>query len=214
MSVYDDIKSKIQISSVAREYLVLKKVAEGRYIALCPFHGEKTPSFQVDDNRQSFRCYGCSLQGDVVDFVEKIESISHQEAVKRLKVEAGIEDEFMTPSQKRSVEAEKKKRMQALGRCRQWKSSLIRELVLYTNAQWKIYRTASRQFLSTQTEELEKQMEDSFNEAVSRESAIDDLEAMSETDLMEWHGTMNTWSGVKNPRWVLGGWRRKMVAGG
>jgi len=212
MSDYEDIKSRIKISSVVSEYLSLKPIGRDRFQAICPFHGEKTPSFNVDDSRKFFKCFGCGQSGDVIDFVEKIEGISHLDAVKRLKIEAGIEDSFLTPSQKKVAEAQKKSRMQLLDRCRKWKSSLVSDLITYTNAQWKIHRVSARQMRDTPTEELEKQYADSMAEAISREKALVELESMSDSVLLEWYSTVKSWLGVKNPRWVLSGWRKEMTA--
>ena len=62
----------------------------GTYWACCPFHGEKTPSFCVDKERQFFYCYGCHTGGDVFTFVQKIENSTFPEAVKTLAGRANI----------------------------------------------------------------------------------------------------------------------------
>ena len=74
---YEDFKKQVKDSSdivdVIGGYISLQK--KGRYYwACCPFHGEKTPSFSVDKERQFFYCYGCHTGGDVFTFVQKIEN--------------------------------------------------------------------------------------------------------------------------------------------
>ncbi len=217
MTDYDQIRSKILLSNLVKEYVPsLKSYGKDRYKALCPFHSERTPSFYLDDDKGTFVCYGCSIHGDVVDFLQNIEVLDHGEAVKRLKSEAGIEDLFMTKTQKRTYEIDQCNRLQKIAAFRKWKTSLILDLVMYTNAQWKVMRTTSRQYRITPTEELEKQIQDSLSEATSRESALDTLESMPDVDLMEWHDTASVWSKVKRPKWYLSSWRLDMArsAGG
>jgi len=208
---YDDIKSRLTLSTLVLQYAQIKKYGDGKWKGLCPFHMEKTPSFYVDDNHGSFTCFGCGKKGDIVDFTQDIEAISHIEAVKRLKHEAGIEDHFMTKSQKRDFEVYQKKRMDMIKSFRRWKQKIIDDLISYTNAQWKIYRTANRQNRTTPTEELEDQIRDSFAEASSREEALSKFEEMKEVECLEWYNSISSWSGVKNPRWFLSGWRKELL---
>jgi len=210
---YDDIKSRLTLSTLVLQYVQIKKYGDGKWKGLCPFHLEKTPSFYVDDNHGSFNCFGCSVRGDIVDFTEKIEAISHTEAVKRLKHEAGIEDHFMTKSQKRDYEVFQRKRMETIKSFRRWRQKIIDDLISYTNAQWKIYRTANRQSRITPTEELEEQIRSSLSEASSREEALSKFEEMKEVECLEWYNSISSWLGVKNPRWLLSGWRKDLVNG-
>jgi len=90
---YEDFKRQVKDSSdivdVISGYVSLQK--KGRYYwACCPFHGEKTPSFCVDKERQFFYCYGCHTGGDVFSFVQKIENSTFPEAVKTLAGRANI----------------------------------------------------------------------------------------------------------------------------
>ena len=62
----------------------------GRYFRVsCPFHSEKTPSFYVDAERQRFKCFGCGVSGDVIDFVMKHKNISFRDALKYLGISGG-----------------------------------------------------------------------------------------------------------------------------
>ena len=90
---YEDFKKQVKESSdivdVIASYVSLQK--KGRYYwACCPFHGEKTPSFCVDKERQFFYCYGCHTGGDVFTFVQKIENSAFPDAVKTLAGRANI----------------------------------------------------------------------------------------------------------------------------
>ena len=91
MEFKDQVKSSVDIVKVAGEYVRLKRVgATGRYLGLCPFHQEKTPSFNVNQPRQIFKCFGCGESGDVFAFVEKIEGLTFYEALTQLAERNGI----------------------------------------------------------------------------------------------------------------------------
>ena len=64
----------MKLSEVIGEYVDLKKWGNGKYLGLCPFHNEKTPSFTVDDNKGRFHCFGCRASGGLTDF-----SLTNQE---------------------------------------------------------------------------------------------------------------------------------------
>jgi DNA primase len=78
------LKSSVDIVRVIGEYVRLRKASGNRYQGLCPFHKEKTPSFSVYTHIQAYKCFGCGEHGDVIKFVEKIESLSFYEALKVL----------------------------------------------------------------------------------------------------------------------------------
>jgi DNA primase len=93
-SFLEDIRGRVTISSV-----VGRKVAwdrrksnpgKGDYWACCPFHGEKSPSFHVDDRKGRYHCFGCKVSGDIFTFLVEKEGLSFPEAVERLAGEAGL----------------------------------------------------------------------------------------------------------------------------
>jgi DNA primase len=91
MEFVDQLKSSIDIVKVAGEYVRLKRLgATGRYVGLCPFHQEKTPSFSVNQTRQFYKCFGCGVGGDTIKFVQEIEGLSFWETVKMLAERYGI----------------------------------------------------------------------------------------------------------------------------
>src|SRR6185437_11303638 len=72
-------------------YLRLKRSgASGRWIGLCPFHQEKTPSFSVNQTRQFYKCFGCGKGGDALNFVMEIDGLTFPEALKQLADRNGI----------------------------------------------------------------------------------------------------------------------------
>jgi len=96
------IRSASDIVDVIGSYLPLKK-AGANFVALCPFHKEKSPSFNVNPHRQIFHCFGCHKGGDVFTFVKEYENIGFMDAVRRLAERAKIPLEFdQTPGEQQS----------------------------------------------------------------------------------------------------------------
>ncbi|HSO30060.1 MAG TPA: DNA primase [Candidatus Sulfomarinibacteraceae bacterium] len=85
-----EVKSRLNIVDVIGESVQLKK-AGTTYKGLCPFHGEKTPSFTVTPARDSWKCFGCGLGGDVFSFVMQRDSVPFPEALRTLANKAGVE---------------------------------------------------------------------------------------------------------------------------
>jgi DNA primase len=85
-----EVKSKVSIVDVVGEAVQLRK-AGTTYKGLCPFHGEKTPSFVVTPARETWHCFGCGEGGDVFSFVMRHEGLTFPEALKRLAAKAGIQ---------------------------------------------------------------------------------------------------------------------------
>jgi DNA primase len=84
------VKQQADIVRVIGEYITLKKSGAQNYSGLCPFHGEKTPSFSVHVTRQFYHCFGCGVSGDVFKFVQEIDKVSFPEAVKIVAQKCGI----------------------------------------------------------------------------------------------------------------------------
>ena len=76
------LKQQADIVRIIGDYVKLRKAGAQNYAGLCPFHGEKTPSFSVHATRQFFHCFGCGVSGDVFTFIQKIENITFPEAVR------------------------------------------------------------------------------------------------------------------------------------
>ena len=85
-----ELKARNDITEIISSYVSLKR--RGRnMVGLCPFHGEKTPSFNIYTETDSFYCFGCGAAGDVISFIMKIENLDYVEAVRYLAQRAGME---------------------------------------------------------------------------------------------------------------------------
>ncbi|MBT3449048.1 MAG: DNA primase [Bacteroidetes Order II. Incertae sedis bacterium] len=85
----EEVRSSTDIVDVVGEYVQLKK-RSSNFVGLCPFHNEKTPSFNVNPRMGIFKCFGCGEGGDVFSFVSRMESLSFPEAVRVLAERVGI----------------------------------------------------------------------------------------------------------------------------
>src|ERR1700676_3422153 len=88
-AIREQIRAASDIVDVIGSYLPLKR-AGANFTALCPFHKEKSPSFNVSPHRQIFHCFGCHKGGDVFTFIKEYENITFPEAVRRLADRAKI----------------------------------------------------------------------------------------------------------------------------
>jgi DNA primase len=86
----ETVKQQADIVRIIGDYIKLKKAGAQNYSGLCPFHGEKTPSFSVHATRQFYHCFGCGVSGDVFSFVQKIENITFPESVRLVAQKLGI----------------------------------------------------------------------------------------------------------------------------
>ncbi len=93
-SFLDDIRGRVSISSVVGRKVAWDRrktnVGKGDYWACCPFHGEKSPSFHVDDRKGRYHCFGCKASGDIFTFLVEKEGLKFPEAVEHLAMEAGL----------------------------------------------------------------------------------------------------------------------------
>ncbi|TCK21253.1 DNA primase [Pseudonocardia endophytica] len=85
-----EVRDRTRIEEVIGEYVALRRAGAGSLKGLCPFHEEKTPSFNVRPSHGTFHCFGCSEGGSVIDFVMKMEVIGFPEAVERLAERVGV----------------------------------------------------------------------------------------------------------------------------
>ncbi|NLH95242.1 MAG: DNA primase, partial [Synergistaceae bacterium] len=85
-----EIKERLDIVELVGDAVPLRKVGKN-FRGLCPFHAEKTPSFYVSPDRQTFHCYGCGRGGDIFSFVMEKEGLTFPEALETLAERAGVQ---------------------------------------------------------------------------------------------------------------------------
>ena len=88
--IIQQIHERVDLVDLVGRFVTLKKAGRS-YKGLCPFHGEKTPSFNVNPDRQAFYCFGCQTGGNAITFLMKIENLTFPEAARTLARERGIE---------------------------------------------------------------------------------------------------------------------------
>ena len=109
-SFLQELKYKTDIEDIISTYVTLKRRG-ATLVGLCPFHNEKTPSFTVYPETQSFYCFGCGAGGDAVGFIRKIENLDYMDAVKSLAERAGMQmpadgfDDSLSKRRRRVLEA-------------------------------------------------------------------------------------------------------------
>src|SRR5580658_9238576 len=83
------VRGATDMAALVGEHSSLKRVGR-RFVGLCPFHQEKSPSFSVDASQGLYYCFGCGASGDAISFVQAMDGIDFVEAVERLAARAGI----------------------------------------------------------------------------------------------------------------------------
>jgi DNA primase len=97
---FDLVKERVDIVQLIGESVPLKKAGRG-FVGLCPFHLEKSPSFHVDAERRTYKCFGCGEGGDVFTWLEKQRGLSPAEALKELAERAGVELKTRAPEERK-----------------------------------------------------------------------------------------------------------------
>lgn len=90
-STIEEIKSRIDLADLVSSYGVVVRSAGSSKKACCPFHGEKTPSFHINERKGFYHCFGCGESGDAIKFVQKMDGLTFVEAVKKLAAQCGVE---------------------------------------------------------------------------------------------------------------------------
>ena len=97
------VRERTDIVKLVSGYLTLKKAGHDRFVGLCPFHTEKTPSFGVSPSKGLYHCFGCGKGGDAIGFLRDVEHLEFSEAVERLAKDAGVTLRYEgdTPAERR-----------------------------------------------------------------------------------------------------------------
>ena len=122
-SFVEDLKSHADIVQIVQERVPLRR-SGATYKGLCPFHGEKTPSFHVNGDKGFFKCFGCGVGGDVIRFVELYEKVSFPEAVRQLAARVGM---TVPDSEDARQDAESSREREALLRAHEIAAAWFRE---------------------------------------------------------------------------------------
>ena len=93
----EEVKSRTDLAELVSSYGVSLRRSGSNWMACCPFHGEKTPSFSINSTKGFYHCFGCGESGDAIKFVMKQEGLDFMEAVKKLAARCGVELETAKP---------------------------------------------------------------------------------------------------------------------
>src|ERR1700677_1357662 len=85
----EKVRSATNLIDVISQHVELKRSGSG-FVGLCPFHGEKSPSFSVSEDKQVYHCFGCNASGDVFNFIEQKQGLTFPETVESLARRAGL----------------------------------------------------------------------------------------------------------------------------
>ena len=122
MAIADDdierLRSTVSIVDVVGQFVALRKVGRN-WVGLCPFHAEKTPSFNVREETGRYKCFGCDKSGDVFTFVQEHEHVDFVGAVEYLAAKAGITLTYTSTGQSRE-RARRKQLVDAMAAAVQW----------------------------------------------------------------------------------------------
>jgi DNA primase len=115
----DDVRERTNLVEVIKRHVELKRAGTANWKGLCPFHAEKTPSFNVNESRQYFHCFGCGEKGDVFGFLTKIEQRSFMEVLRDLAQQAGVElpEKQLSPAERKALadaESEKERMLRTM----------------------------------------------------------------------------------------------------
>ena len=105
----EEIKARIDLADLIASYGIQIKTAGASKKACCPFHHEKTPSFNINESKGFYHCFGCGESGDAIKFVQKMDGLTFVEAVKKLAEQCGVKIE-----EKEDPSAGKRKKLLAL----------------------------------------------------------------------------------------------------
>lgn len=105
-SFIDDLKQRLSLSKVVSTRVKLQRKGQ-HYLGLCPFHGEKTPSFTVQDHKGAYYCFGCQAHGDMIQFISEIDKTSFAETVTYLANLAGMPLPELSSVEQKRIESQR-----------------------------------------------------------------------------------------------------------
>ncbi|MEY2582180.1 MAG: primase [Ilumatobacteraceae bacterium] len=108
----------MSISDVVQQYVALRRVGRN-WVGLCPFHAERSPSFNVREETGRYKCFGCSAAGDVFTFVQEMEHVDFVNAAEQLAAKAGIQLTYTSGGESKDRQR-RKQLIEAMGRAVEW----------------------------------------------------------------------------------------------
>ena len=120
----DELRRRTSLSQVVGRHVKLTKKG-GRHLGLCPFHNEKSPSFNVRDDEGFYHCFGCGVSGDAISFLREKEGLGFMDAVRQLADEAGLTVPQQTPQDPAEIERRSKTLIVLDAAARQFQSALM-----------------------------------------------------------------------------------------
>ena len=112
------LRATVSISDVVQQYVALRRVGRN-WVGLCPFHAERTPSFNVREETGRYKCFGCGAAGDVFTFVQEIEHVDFVTAVEQLAAKAGIQLRYTSGGESKDRQR-RKQLIEAMGKAVEW----------------------------------------------------------------------------------------------
>jgi DNA primase len=112
------LRATVSISDVVQQYVALRRVGRN-WVGLCPFHAERSPSFNVREETGRYKCFGCSAAGDVFTFVQEIEHVDFVNAAEQLAAKAGIQLTYTSGGESKDRQR-RKQLIEAMGKAVDW----------------------------------------------------------------------------------------------
>ncbi len=113
------LRASLVLSDVVQQYVALRRVGRN-WVGLCPFHAERSGSFNVRDETSRYRCFGCGAAGDVFKFVQEIDHVDFVTAVESLASKAGIQLSYTTGEAGDRTRQKRKQLVDAMGKAVEW----------------------------------------------------------------------------------------------
>jgi DNA primase len=114
----EQLRATVSISDVVQQHIALRRVGRN-WVGLCPFHAERSPSFNVREETGRYKCFGCGAAGDVFTFVQEIEHVDFVTAVEQLSAKVGIQLRYTTGGESKDRQR-RKQLIEAMGKAVEW----------------------------------------------------------------------------------------------
>jgi DNA primase len=114
----EQLRATVSISDVVQQHIALRRVGRN-WVGLCPFHAERSPSFNVREETGRYKCFGCGAAGDVFTFVQEIEHVDFVTAVEQLSAKVGIQLRYTSGGESKDRQR-RKQLIEAMGKAVEW----------------------------------------------------------------------------------------------